>query len=200
MSKLLERFAPEVGRLYNAGAVKAMIDMSPRPQFDSIDITLTMRGFEIYTMETLRRDYKEWRTCPVYIPTLEELLGDRHSKEEAERIIKGHEKEGQELLKQYNTFRKWAVSNEGVGKGIYDKVQKKELIYHLIRYGNLTRIAAPDLLEETTLPIVERQIERQFYQMEETAKRQFVKLDSKMAEEIAKAPRLPGWIFVREVQ
>jgi hypothetical protein len=201
MSKLLEGFAPNIERLRDLGAVKVAADEAPDPRTDTVSIVLTMRGYEKYTMECVKRDYEEWKKVEEEFAeedNTEELIADGWSKEEAVAWVKKRQQEHKNNLSKYNTLKKWVASDEGIGKDTYNAVLRGDLFYHLIRYGNMTRFASDMMTDETT-PLLISSVERMFCNMEKTAKKEFVKLDGETAERLAKAPRLPGWIIMGNV-
>jgi hypothetical protein len=184
--------------LMKLGVVQFARDSYPNPQYDRLDFLLSMRGYELYTMESLKRDYKEWKEPRESPKKWQDLLEPlpakfgihdkqpRHDKFEI-AYAKREFKEYKDDLKKLPTLEKWAKAE--IGKEFYQMVLNHSNLYHLIRYGIMTTTTSGASIEA-----IASMLERQYNKMREAARKNFVVLDPKLTAYVGKIPRFPHWI------
>lgn len=169
----------------------------PNPMFATVDYILSMRGYELYTMESLKRDYKEWkeqRESPKKWQDLLEPVSDPSDRKFEKAYAKKEFKEYKDDLKRLPTLEKWAKADDGIGKDYYQMVLNHSRLYHLMRYGMRMMTTIEMVSSEAISEAIASSLERQYNTMKETARKNYVVLEPSIMKYISKAPRLPSWI------
>ena len=218
-------FKPRLDKLKEMGAIQAKIESFPDFRSATINVVLSVRGYEQYTIECFERDYKKWKEQETYSKwehCLDDevayrydqwlwdynhnhgLLDTAEDKEmkgwikEAKRAFREHNQK----LKKYNTLLKWIKSNESsAGIDFYNRIKKGQVVYHLIRYGARTQFTS-ELLVSIDKPdeIISFSISRLFTNMEKSFKDKLVKLPPSLQEQVKTSPmRYCSWLVTYDL-